>query len=627
LPLDTSTQISPAHAYTHYGRYTVSLTAWDSIGCDTTLIKTNLIFVDSTKIGFSVDEKFSRCPPLVSVFSSYADRNDLKYLWNFGDGYTDTAANPTHIYFHPGIYTVKLTGTSKYGCTNTVIDSGLIVVQGPSGAFNINPNSGCVPVTVSFSGATSSNVETVICDLGNGTLYTDSLNFNYTYNAAGIFHPKFILTDHIGCSVPYSLDSIITHSRPMLIVKDTSICTGSSISVNLGSDQYLWKTPVAGCDTCLKELSYCDTCSNVILTPSDSTLYVVTATNGAGCSVTDSIRVNVAAMPILIPHDTIRLCRNSSVDIQAIQNAYAATWTPELYLNSYSAFQTTCTPMANVDYTVTAFNRLGCSVSEAIPVRVVNNIGVAVSGDTAVCAGSAVQLHVACTDTFLYGVVYTWQPAAGISNMHSQSPTVTAPSETEKYTVIATSGSCAADTATITVSINAPATVKLPGTITTTPLAEVDIAPVSGDLATYSWSAKDDLSCTTCAATTILPKESQLVYLEGTNQYGCNTKDSMFIHVLNCDPAGIFVPNTFTPNGDGLNDRLYVRSKTLAQLEYFRLYDRWGAVVFETKNMSEGWDGVINGRIAEQGVYVYQVNGKCENGYDVATSGTVTLVR
>jgi gliding motility-associated-like protein len=99
------------------------------------------------------------------------------------------------------------------------------------------------------------------------------------------------------------------------------------------------------------------------------------------------------------------------------------------------------------------------------------------------------------------------------------------------------------------------------------------------------------------------------------------------IQILGCDPASVFVPNTFTPNGDGTNDKLYVRSKTLAQLEYFRLFNRWGAIVYESKSMSDGWDGSINGKLAEQGVYVYQVSGKCESGYDIATSGTVTLIR
>ena len=62
-------------------------------------------------------------------------------------------------------------------------------------------------------------------------------------------------------------------------------------------------------------------------------------------------------------------------------------------------------------------------------------------------------------------------------------------------------------------------------------------------------------------------------------------------------------------------------------MKYFRLFNRWGGIVFETSNIADGWDGIANGKLAEEGVYVYQVSGKCENGYDIASSGTVTLIR
>jgi len=126
---------------------------------------------------------------------------------------------------------------------------------------------------------------------------------------------------------------------------------------------------------------------------------------------------------------------------------------------------------------------------------------------------------------------------------------------------------------------------------------------------------------------TIAPTESQVVYLEGKNQYGCVASDSMMIRIVGCDPASIFVANIFTPNGDGVNDMLYVRSKALSEIEYFQIFNRWGAMVFQTNNMTAGWDGLINGKLAEAGTYVYQVKGKCESGYDVASNGTVTLVR
>lgn len=623
---DTSTLKSPIHSYASFGRYSVSLTAWDSIGCDSTLVKPSFINVDSTVVDFTVDEKFSMCPPLVSIFSSHANRSGLKYLWNFGDGYTDTSANPTHVYFHPGVYTVTLTGTGLYGCTNTITYTNLITVQGPSATFSMNPNSGCVPVNVSFSATPSVNTQRVVCDLGDGTLYTDSLHFNYTYDAVSIFHPKFILTDQIGCTVAYALDSIVTHGVPVISMNDTSICAGKTVNINMGSG-YQWKTRgLYASDSSAQALMPCDTCAAVSLQPVDTTVYLVKTTNQYGCSATASFKVNVDPLPVIRTQDTIRLCKNASVTMNAVEQAYSVNWSPATYLSSTNALAPVCTPAQSEDYMVSAYNRLGCSVTQFVPVRVYDHIPVALSADTSVCVGSQVQLWATVTDTFFHDVTYSWKNSSSLSadNIADPIATVLTP---ETFDVTVSSSTCPPSTAAVTIGVSTPANVKLPGEIITTPYTELSITPVSGDLTTYLWSAKNTPSCTECSTTTLVPTESQVVYLEGKNQYGCSAKDSMLIHILNCDPATIFVPNTFTPNGDGNNDKLYVRSRTLSHLEYFRLFNRWGAIVYESNSLTEGWDGSINGKLAEQGVYVYQISGKCESGYDVSTSGTVTLIR
>lgn len=87
------------------------------------------------------------------------------------------------------------------------------------------------------------------------------------------------------------------------------------------------------------------------------------------------------------------------------------------------------------------------------------------------------------------------------------------------------------------------------------------------------------------------------------------------------------MPNTFTPNGDGNNDKLFIRSKTLANLEYFRVFDEWGRLVFETRNMQEGWDGTIGNYSAPLAVYVYTIKGQCENGADLLKSENVAVIK
>ncbi|MDB5281101.1 MAG: flagellar hook-length control protein FliK, partial [Bacteroidota bacterium] len=105
------------------------------------------------------------------------------------------------------------------------------------------------------------------------------------------------------------------------------------------------------------------------------------------------------------------------------------------------------------------------------------------------------------------------------------------------------------------------------------------------------------------------------------------TTDSVELKVVSCDSKMVFVPNTFTPNGDGLNDKLFVRGSGLRQLDYFRVFDRWGSLVFETHNMDQGWDGTIAGKPADVATYVYTLKGVCSSGSTVDKSGDVTLIR
>lgn len=774
---DTANASSTQHRYRNPGTYSVSLTVTDTTGCDSTMVKRNYVHIDSALVDFTVGQTLSMCPPLVTTFRSVANRPDLKLKWDFGDGYTDTAANPTHIFFHPGVYTVKLIGTANAGgCTDTAVYPHLITVQGPTGQFSMTSNNGCVPLVVNFVGSASSSTQRVTCDLGNGILMNDSLNFSYTYTSARTYHPKFILTDHIGCSIPFDLDSIVAKASPELHLQDTSVCEGQSFSMNLGNDHYSWiGTP---CDTCGRIPNIADSTATASLSPVVNTNYSVTATNSLGCSSTGHFSIRVKNLEVLAPKDTVTICQNETITLTAISgdsvswspstflnspvsvspsctpassitysvlthnsagcgisqevpvkvkhmnimpaqapvtlcqnetvnlrsvNGDTIIWTPSVYLSnaaivspactpSESVTYTvvthsrvgcsttqeipvnvnhvivlpardpvtlcqnesiplaaatgdtivwdpamylsdaniaapTCTPLSAVTYTVVARNKVGCSTLQHVPVKVLTKVKVAITPDTTICPGASVRMAVTVMDSSSLGVKYSWSPASYLDNGIMSGVNAQMGSQSETFQVITTSGGCTPDTSSVSVNIRSSASVKLPSTITTVTDAEVPLTIISGDLTTYHWTAADELSCSDCKSPVLIPRESQIVHLSGADQYGCTANDSMIINVLKCDPESIFVPNTFTPNGDGLHDMLYLHSRTLSQLDAFRVYDRWGALIFETNNITDGWDGMINGKTASQGVYLFTVKGKCDNGYDVEKNGTITLIR
>ena len=95
---------------------------------------------------------------------------------------------------------------------------------------------------------------------------------------------------------------------------------------------------------------------------------------------------------------------------------------------------------------------------------------------------------------------------------------------------------------------------------------------------------------------------------------------------VHCADPYVYVPNAFTPNGDGKNDQLFVRSKMVSELT-FLIYDRWGEKVFETNDMRNGWDGTFKGKPCDPGVFVYYLDVTCHNQSTYFKKGNVTVIR
>lgn len=144
----------------------------------------------------------------------------------------------------------------------------------------------------------------------------------------------------------------------------------------------------------------------------------------------------------------------------------------------------------------------------------------------------------------------------------------------------------------------------------------------------YSWSPGASLENPSSPSTKASPMKTTTYVVTITDQYGCVFKDSVTIHVkeVKCGEPYIFVPNAFSPDGDGKNDVLYVRTQIADEI-YFAVYNRWGEKVFETEDKNKGWDGTINGKKAEQGVYVYRLHVLCFTDEIFEKSGNVTLIR
>jgi len=144
----------------------------------------------------------------------------------------------------------------------------------------------------------------------------------------------------------------------------------------------------------------------------------------------------------------------------------------------------------------------------------------------------------------------------------------------------------------------------------------------------YTWSPPDYLNTTKGTKATATPLNTIIYTYKTTDTNGCEGIDTLLIIVKDviCEDPYVFVPNAFTPNGDGKNDILYVRGNVLEKID-FAIYDRWGEKLFETKDKNIGWDGTFRGKPCNPGVYVYYLNATCIGGEKYHHKGNVTLIR
>jgi gliding motility-associated-like protein len=147
----------------------------------------------------------------------------------------------------------------------------------------------------------------------------------------------------------------------------------------------------------------------------------------------------------------------------------------------------------------------------------------------------------------------------------------------------------------------------------------------------YNWTPSSTLSCADCPQPTATPKFNTLYDIAVVDSNGCRNNARVQVIVI-CKDANVFVPNTFSPNGDGTNDVFYIRGRGLDRVKSIRVFNRWGEVVFEQTNFPVnnpvyGWDGRYKGNKPVPDVYVYQVEVFCENSQVIQFEGNVALIQ
>jgi gliding motility-associated-like protein len=146
------------------------------------------------------------------------------------------------------------------------------------------------------------------------------------------------------------------------------------------------------------------------------------------------------------------------------------------------------------------------------------------------------------------------------------------------------------------------------------------------------WSPAYELSCTECYNPLASPEITTTYTVTSTDAGGCIATDELTVYVDTEPVFDFFIPNTFTPNGDGFNDVFTAYGPDLLQIASLRIYDRWGAILFEAAELQpgsnvQGWDGTKNGELLLPGVYAYVMELRFRGDFTQVVGGNVALLR
>ncbi|WP_341841258.1 PKD domain-containing protein [Chitinophaga caseinilytica] len=624
----------PDHVYNLPGNYTITLNVYSAGDCVSTT--TQDIFIEGP-IGTKTITNKIGCAPHTTSFSA-SSPNTTKYTWDMDNGTVTTTSTNTfsYEYTQPGVYYPRVVLEDAKGCK--VPAQGLpdsIVVDKATAGFTMSTLAACDEADVLFTNASTSlsaerhgDAMQYRWDFGvDGR--TDDVSTDehprFDYTGAADYRIKLLTVTRYGCEDSAFLTLKIDPKPEAAIAPAGPVCVNETVqfsgSENRGLPATSWTWTVDGQPGNSPSLP-----PNLVYRqagPHDVRL-VIRNSEGT-CPDTAEFRLVVNPLPSLAvtPRQAL-VCEGQS--LQVISNGGPAqySWTP-YNISSATAENPVISPVVDTLYRVTAVNQFGCRAIDSLRIRVSHPFTVNAS-NAEICEGKQTRLRASGA------VRYRWIPADGLNDAGLQDPVAT-PQATTQYRVVGYGNdACFTDTARVTVTVHQPPVITVPQTLNV-PSGTVMPAPVTGspDIITWAWYPEKWLSCYDCPQPEMQTQGPVTYQITATNVYGCQSTVLLPVKLF-CSGSTAFIPNTFTPNGDGQNDIFYVRGRGVRTIKSFRVFNRWGQLVFERANCQSddpgcGWDGRFAGQALPPDVFVYYAEIVCDSGEPMTLKGNVTLLR
>jgi gliding motility-associated-like protein len=520
----------------------------------------------------------------------------VSYEWSPPDGLSDPQI-PDPVASPDVTTTYTLTVLDANGCVdsddmtlavNTIqgIDAGPDVSICPGSSTTLGATGGVVYLWSPATGLSNPNIADPVADPSLTTTYTATI------------------TDANGCVGSDAVTVTVDAAPDVDAGPDVSICAGGSTVLNAsGGVSYTW-SPATG-------LSATNVASPTAA-PLVTTTYTVTATDANGCTGTDAVTVTIGTLQTANAGPDQTICLGGSTTLNASGGA-TYSWTPATGLSNTDTATPAANPLSSTTYTVTVTDANGCSGTDAMTLTVEPLEFADAGADQGVCPGATATLGASG------GVAYAWSPATGLSNTNTADPTVS-PTGNVVYTVLVTDANGCYDSDDVAISLLTQPTVSL-GEDFEACLGQARLIAANGQPGqSYTWSTGETGQIITVTS-------SGNYSVTASNPCG-SASDGINVVFVDCE-CYIYVPNAFTPNGDGFNDTWQPVVCPVEDFELF-IFNRWGEMIWTTTDQSEPWKGLVIGGgevVAQDEVYIYLLKLGIEEGNDKQITGTVTLLR
>jgi PKD repeat protein len=541
------------------------------------------------------------------------------YSWDFGDGTpivnsSDVQGAVTHQYADTGTYIVKL----KIVLAGQCVDQTSTLAKVYPGFFpGFTTRGTCVLLPLQFVDTTSSRYGQASkwsWNFGDESTLADTssrANPSWKFSSTGIKKVELIVESSKGCRDTISRQVEVRDKPPVLLAfKDTLICSIDTLQLKAtGPGLYSW-TPLGG--NIMNENT-----ATPLVWPKTTTTFQVSLDEN-GCVNTDIVRVRVVDVVTLDAGPDTTICLTDSVRLRPSGDGLKFTWTPAATLDNPAirnplAFPTTTTQY-NVRADIGKCFAFGDVTIKTVPYPLAN-----AGKDTVICYGDPAFIHAT-----IVGSRFNWSPISTLNNSSVLDPVAT-PRTTTIYTLRAYDTLGCPKPGIADVEIKVREKIKAFAGNDTSIVVGQPLKLNGTGAPSYEWTPSVGLDQRNIANPTARLNDNASYILRGFTEEGCQAFDTINIKVFKTQPD-IFVPNAFNPAGTK-NVTFRPIPVGISSLDYFRIYNRWGQLVFQTTEIGKGWDGRLAGKNQDAGTYVWMVSGKDYTGKTVVKRGSLVLLR